>query len=201
MKYTPEPFTIEYVYHSPIPFFRDDLFLEGAVEFKGSIYLLTWREQVVLKINPTTLELEGQLIWERQGWGLTHNTTHMFISDGSHIIYLVDENLKILDHRRIFNEKGKPLKNINELEYHDGYVYANIYLDRKIKKIDFHTGKVMGELDGLRMLQAELKEKSLKNDEVFNGIAYHKESQNWVLTGKNWGKFYQTKLPEYLDDL
>ena len=78
----------------------------------------------------------------------------MFISDGTHIIYLVDEDLKILDFSRVFNEKGRPLRNINELEYYDGYIYANIYMERKIKKIDYMSGRVVAEFDGLRMMQA-----------------------------------------------
>ena len=72
MEYQSDPFQLTDTYQSRTPW-RENLFFEGAVEFHGSIYILTWREHVVLKLNRETFELESELRWERQGWGLTHN--------------------------------------------------------------------------------------------------------------------------------
>ena len=113
---------------------------------------------------------------------------------------MLNEWMQVLDERRIVSRSGKRLHHINELEYIEGYIYANVYLDRRIMKIDFDGGAVVEELDGLRMLQKEQSENGLKRDEVLNGIAYHKESGNLVVTGKNWGNFYQAEISQFLSN-
>lgn len=95
MEYEASPFTITNSYSSPIPW-KLDIFLEGAVLFKGYIYLLTWREFIVYKLDPHNFTLVEQLSWRKQGWGLAENDTHMFVTDGSDKIYLVNEQFQLL---------------------------------------------------------------------------------------------------------
>ena len=117
----------------------------------------------------------------------------MFITDGSSKVFLVDESFSILEEKTITKD-GKNVFNLNELEYYKGYLYANVYYDRRIMKIDFELGKVVESFDCLHLLQAEMKQNSLRQDEVFNGIAYHQKSGNFILTGKDWGHFYRVTL-------
>lgn len=89
LEYQAEPFAINTVYVSEIPWKRN-IFLEGAIIFKGFLYMLTWREYTVYKMNPDTFEVLEEIPWKKDGWGLTHNTTHMFTTDGSNLVYLLD---------------------------------------------------------------------------------------------------------------
>jgi glutamine cyclotransferase len=75
--------------------------------------MLTWRESIVYKLDPTTFDLVDQLKWNKQGWGLTQNGTHMFTTDGSDTIYVVDSNFKVVDQKQITNQVGRRLYNMN----------------------------------------------------------------------------------------
>lgn len=83
---------------------------------------------------------------------------------------------------------------MNELEYHNGYLYANIYYDRFIHKIDYSRGVIDESYDGLILIQNEKKNNNLKADEVFNGIAYSEISKKFIVTGKHWSTMYEVEL-------
>lgn len=82
----------------------------------GLIYLLTWREHVVIRIDSTTMQEKDRLNWSGEGWGITHNRTHIFVSDGSSKLYLCNEDMKIMERKNIVDQSGKALTYINELE-------------------------------------------------------------------------------------
>jgi glutamine cyclotransferase len=94
---------------------KHNIFLEGAVMFENYIYMLTWREHVVYKLDPVTYELVDSLSWKKDGWGLTQNGTHMFATDGTNNIYLVDGNFNLVGQKQIVDKTGKKLFNMNEL--------------------------------------------------------------------------------------
>jgi glutamine cyclotransferase len=101
-----------------------------------------------------------------------------------------------LEEKIIIDQNGRNVYNMNELEYvvnKDGkpFIYANVYMERRIVKIDIVTGRVVKEYDLLKVIQ---NEKALKYDEVINGIAFHESSGKFLLTGKNWGNFYLVSL-------
>ena len=102
--------------------------------------MITWREKKVFKLNRNSFAIENIGTWKKDGWGLTNNDTHMFVTDGGSIIYVVDENFDIKQQKTILDKKGSKVYNINELEYvvENGkpYIYANVYMERKIIKID-----------------------------------------------------------------
>lgn len=91
------------------------MFLEGAILFNDFIYLLTWREFVVYRLHPLTFETVEQIPWGKEGWGLTHNGTHMFTTDGSDRIFVVDKDFQQVGQQAITTQMGRRLRNINEL--------------------------------------------------------------------------------------
>ena len=119
----------------------------------------------------------------------------MFTTDGSDLIYVVDENFKILDKKYITTMSGSKQYYINELEYVDGYIYANIYLDHIVVKIDYEKGQVVKQYDGSQLIDAEkAANPHLKRDEVFNGLAYDEGGDVFIMTGKKWTQFFQVDL-------
>ena len=116
------------------------------------------------KIDPDTYEVVETLGWSRPGWGLTTNGTHMFATDGSDAIYLVDDKFRVLDKKEIKTETGRRLYSINELEYVRGYIYANIYTDHRIMKIDYEGARVVNQYDGSNIIKAEKNVNSLESD-------------------------------------
>ena len=90
--------------------------MQGVVKFNESIYMITWREHVVFKLKPEkNFDVTQQLKWGKIGWGLTTNETHMFTTDGSDKVYLVDKDFNLLETKRITDENGRMVHNINEL--------------------------------------------------------------------------------------
>jgi glutamine cyclotransferase len=97
--------------------FNNQYFLEGSIIFNGIIYILTWRENVVFRFDLTSLKELEQLSWSKEGWGMTQNGTHIFISDGSNNIYIVDSNMSILATIIVFDKQDNPVYYLNELEW------------------------------------------------------------------------------------
>ena len=96
-----------------------------------------------------------------------------------------------MEQKQITNPSGKGVYYINELEYVDGFILANIYLSSSIVKIDYETGKIVKEYDGSVIIRAEKEDRLLMSDQVLNGLAYDVTGTVMVVTGKDWGKFYQ----------
>lgn len=189
LEYSSDPFKITETFRSQLPW-KPNIFFEGATIFKDYIYVMTWQEHVVYKLKPDNFQLVDELMWSSQGWGLTNNGTHMFVTDGSDKVYVVDEDFQILQQKSIQTASGRKAYNLNELEYHNGYLYANIYYDRFIHKIDYERGKIDDSYDGLSLIQNEKKNNYLKPDEVFNGIAYSEKTRKFIVTGKHWSTMY-----------
>lgn len=142
LEYQAAPFELREVYSSKIPW-KSNIFFEGAILFKGRIYILTWQQRVVYQIDPVTYNLIKEIPWSKDGWGLTTNGTHMFTTDGSNQVYIVDQKFTILDQKSIKSLSGGWQRNINELEFVGGFIYANIYTETKIVKIDLENSQVV----------------------------------------------------------
>ena len=85
------------------------------------------------------LTSQSELVWKREGWGLTNNETHMFVSDGGSSIFVVDESFKVLQEIKV-THNGRPLRNLNELEFYKGSILANLYYQNYVAQIDLETG-------------------------------------------------------------
>ena len=172
-------------------------FGEGTTLFNGKIYQLTWKNHKVFVYNAKTLIKEKELYWPYEGWGLTHNDTSLIVSTGESNIYFVDPtSFAIKKTLGVFNNFGY-VSNINELEYVNGKLYANVYGRNSIIVIDLVTGIVSNTVDFSNLLaQAGVKYDPLTIDPgyVLNGIAYKQSTQTFFITGKCWPVMAELKI-------
>jgi glutamine cyclotransferase len=172
-------------------------FGEGITVFDGKIYQLTWEEHKVFVYDAITLKKINTLNWPYEGWGLTHNDTSLIVSTGSSNLYYVNpSDFTIQKTLGVFNEFGYQSM-LNELEYVDGKIFANIYGQNDIVVIDAKTGNITNKMDCSNLLaQAKVDYNPLTIDAgfVLNGIAYKKSTNSYFLTGKCWPVVVEVKL-------
>lgn len=175
-----------------------DFFGEGITILNDTIYQLTWQDHVVLVYSLKDLKLIKRFNWANEGWGITHDNTNLIISDGTDKLYYVrPSDFKLMKIVSVSNNLG-PVNNLNELEYIDGFVYANQWESDYILKIDPNSGYVVGVLDFTNALKrlaninydSEAREKGA----VLNGIAWDASTGRIFVTGKNWPKLLEIKL-------
>jgi glutaminyl-peptide cyclotransferase len=166
-------------------------FGEGCTAINQQLYWITWKAQTGLIINLNTFKQTRQFNYEGEGWGLTNDGHSLWMSNGSHIIKQLDpESFKTIRTIAV-RENGKALTQINELEWVNGKILANVWQTSRIVVINPQSGEVEAQikLDGL-----------LKNDEqtsntgVLNGIAYHQDSKLLLITGKRWPWIYEISV-------
>lgn len=164
-----------------------NLFAEGLTLFEDKLYLLTWKAGKTLVFDPETLAPLTTLHYQGQGWGLTHNHKHLIMSDGSHRLTFrrADsfEPVKVLD----VHLQGNPWPRLNELEFIDGEVWANTWLDNRIVTINPDSGEITGVLDLTRLVN---RHRRGHPGRVLNGIAYDAEKRAVWITGKLWPRMY-----------
>lgn len=166
----------------------DRLFAEGLTLLNGKLYLLTWKARQLLILDAETFELKQTLSYRGEGWGLTHNGEQLIRSDGTNWLHFHGTNNFALERSLEVTRSGKPVKHLNELEYIDGHIWANIWHSDKLVKIDPESGQVLAQLD-LSELGARHRSSG-----VLNGIAYDETSRGLWVTGKNWPRLYLLKL-------
>jgi len=175
----------------------DTYFGEGITVFDGKIYQLTWEEHAVFVYDATTFKKINTLNWPYEGWGLTHNDSSLIVSTGSSNLYFVNPtDFSIQKTLGVFNEYGYQSM-LNELEYVDGKIFANIYGQNDIVVIDPNTGRIMNKIDCSNLLaQAKVNYNPLTIDAgfVLNGIAYKKSTNTYFITGKCWPVIVEVKL-------
>ncbi len=169
--------------------FAQDIFAEGSTVFNGKLYVLTWKENSVFVFNPQTLSLENTLNYPRQGWGLTTDGEHLIASDGTSSLYFTDENMDVVRTVTV-TKNGEEIANINELEYINGYIWANVWFSNEILIIDKDNGKVVKAIDFTGLYESE----SADRNDVLNGIAYNSETDRLYITGKRWNSLYEFKI-------
>jgi len=164
-------------------------FGEGSVILGKDLYVLTWTNKVAFRYDAATLTFKETLSYPREGWGLTTDGKQLIASDGTATLYYLDKDLK-LQKKLPVTLNGRPLRNLNELEYINGKIWANVYLTDMIVIIDPATGKVEGTVDCTGLLPDE---EYTSATDVLNGIAVDAAGKIY-LTGKNWPKLYQIEL-------
>jgi len=163
-------------------------FAEGLIELNGLLYLLTWQEGTAFVFNLETFEQVNRFAYSSEGWGLTSDGSALILSDGSNKLYWLDPTSGFVIDESHIRWQGHPIDYLNELEYIDGKIYANIYLSDRIAIINPQTSLVETMLDmrGLR------PDENLANiGEVLNGIAFDAENGRIFVTGKNWAWIYE----------
>ena len=163
---------------------------EGITAVNGTIIQLTWSTNIGFIYDKTNFALLGNFTYPTQGWGLTFDGEQLILSDGSDTLYFLDPatfqrtgQIKVYDGNASVNY-------INELEYVNGDVYANIWKQQKIAVIDLETGQVEAWVD----LTGLEDSTSLGSEEVLNGIAYDAPNDRFFVTGKNWPHVFEIKL-------
>ena len=171
----------------------DIIFGEGITIFNNKIYQLTWQNKIIYQYDINNIKKPIQTFsWPYEGWGITHNDSLLIISDGSANLYFVNPtDLKVMSTISVNDNNGAVLE-LNELEYVDGFIYANIYLKNRIVKIDPESGHVVGEIIFPELLAPN--EKVADRTDVLNGIAYNKETNTFYITGKRWPKMFEIKM-------
>lgn len=168
-----------------------EYFGEGIALHKGKIYKLTWQNETVMVYDLQSLRQIKTMKYSGEGWGLTSDGKHLLMSNGSATIFVRDpETFKVL--REIHVHDGEtPVGNLNELEFVQGEIWANIYLEDLIVRIAPQSGKVTGWID-ISTLRSYLPRHA--QVDVLNGIAYDEKNGSIFVTGKYWPKIFEIKL-------
>ena len=164
-------------------------FGEGAVILDGELYVLTWTNKVAFRYDAATLAYKSTVGYPREGWGLTTDGKRLIASDGSATLYFLDKDLRVLEKRPV-TLNGRPVRYLNELEWIDEKIWANVYTTDSIVIINPSSGKVEGLVDCAGLLPAKLH---TRDTDVLNGIAVDAGGRIY-LTGKNWPRLYQIEL-------
>lgn len=175
-------------------------FGEGAVALSGTVYHLTWEDGTAFGFDQRTLKETGRYSYQGEGWGLTHDGKSLIMSNGSATLTWRDPKTFAVQRSVQVTALGQPVKNLNELEYVQGYVYANIWLTDRIARIHPKTGKVLAWLDVSALTRevstaAAKQGQALTFDDVANGIAFVPERGTLLLTGKRWPTVFEVKVP------
>jgi glutamine cyclotransferase len=167
-----------------------NLFGEGIVDWGKEIVSLTWQGGQGFRWDLASFRQTGQFRYSGEGWALTRNASEIVMSDGTPTLRFLDP--KTLKVRRTLKvtEDGQPVRNLNELEWVKGEIFANIWLTDQIVRIDPKSGRVVGQIDLAPLVQANRSDE----DSVANGIAYDSARDRLFVTGKNWAKLYEVKL-------
>jgi len=170
-----------------------DIFGEGITIFNDKIYQLTWESNVVYLYNISNIDNPIKTFnWPYEGWGITHNNQDLIISDGTAHLYFVDpETFKVKSTLSVKDDQGA-VNMLNELEYVNGFIYANVYQTNFIVKIDAESGHVVGKITLNGLLQQS--DVVPNRTDVLNGIAYDSTSKRFFITGKRWPKMFEVEL-------
>ena len=168
-------------------------FGEGIAVLNDTIYQLTWRENVVFVYDAKSFKKIKEFPLATEGWGITTDGKQLIVSDGSSNLYFYEPSSFKLIQKVGVTENGSPAPNINELEYINGFVYANQWQYPYIFKIDPATGNIVAKIDLAEVVQ-RVKTK-LPKAEFLNGIAYDPTSKKIYVTGKLWPELYEIQFP------
>jgi len=173
-------------------FQSDEVFSEGSCIVGDKIYQLTWHSKKGFIYDKKTLKLIGEFSYPKEiseGWGITYDGKNLIVSDGSANIFFLDvENPSKIVKKICVTGSKMSYEQINELEYNNGFIYANVWQLPIILKIKPSTGEVIGRYDMSRYANLHTK----GEDDVLNGIAF--KGKNMLITGKNWSKIYELSI-------
>ncbi len=171
-----------------------ELFGEGLTLWKGLLIQLTWHAEVAIVYDRRNFQELYRKPYKGKGWGLTSDGKSLIMSDGTYTLSFLDPGTFEVQRKLKVTSSGRPVWDLNELEYIEGEIWANIYQDEFIVRIDPKTGRVTGRID-LRGLQ-KMQGVEDKAQDVLNGIAYDPKNKRIFITGKYWPNLYEIELVE-----
>ena len=169
----------------------DEFFGEGITIYGDRIIQLTYLSRVGFVYNKETFELLQEFNYPTEGWGLTHDGNYLIMSDGTPMLYFLDPETFAQNHKIMVLDQDSPVWGLNELEYIDGQIYANVWPTERIVRIEPETGEVIGWVDMEGILAPQDHSEPV---DVFNGIAYDPAGRRLFVTGKFYPKLYEIKL-------
>jgi len=173
----------------------DNVFGEGSVLLDGKIYVLTWEQYRCFVYDPVTFTQVGEFAYKGEGWGLTTDGSKLYMSDGTANITVRNPDTFAEERTFAVRNEGRPVQYLNELEWIDGRIWANVYMTNEIVVIDPADGRVEGIID----LTGLLSHLVITNTtDVMNGIGYDPTTGRIFVTGKNWDKLFEIKISNSL---
>ena len=170
----------------------DAHFGEGIAIVGTRLFQLTWRSHTGFVYDVQTLARVGQFGYQGEGWGLTYDGRHLVMSDGTPRLRFIDtDSLAVVRTLRV-HAGGRPIHRLNDLEFVDGEIIANVWRTDRIARIDPQTGEVIAWVDLAGLLAPEDRTPSI---DVLNGIAYDAETGRLFVTGKFWPRLYEIRVP------
>ena len=173
----------------PVP----DVFAEGIAVFGGELVQLTWQNGFALRYEFPSLKAKPSMYrYGGEGWGLTSDSAGFVMSNGSDTLYFRNDRFEVTRALPV-TYYGRPLAQLNELEYVRGHVYANVWYRNFIAEISVADGSVRRVVDCAGLVGVE---KPASGENVLNGIAYCERKDEWYVTGKNWKNMFVVKIPK-----
>lgn len=171
--------------------YEEHIFAEGVTVFHNKVYQLTWKNKRLFIYDKHDLSLIEEFSYPREGWGITHDNRHLIISDGSSTLYFLDPETLTEARTMTVKQGSQAISALNELEYINGSIYANVWKSNQIVIINSSDGTVEGWID-----LSGLDEKLPKNSGagVLNGIMYDSDKQRLFVTGKLWPSLFEIEL-------
>ena len=163
-------------------------FGEGLARIDDKLYWLTWKAGEAFVFDAASLKLIGRRRYTGEGWGLTYDGAHLWLSDGTDTLRVLDPSDFGVVRRVQVRRNGRPVDRLNELEYIDGEIWANVWFDDHILRIDPDSGAVLGRIDASGLREALPGD---SNAEAFNGIAYDSDNDRVYVTGKYWPRLFE----------
>jgi glutamine cyclotransferase len=169
-----------------------DYFGEGLTDWGSTLIQLTWTSHIAFVYDRFSFSLLRTFSYDGEGWGLTHNATHLILSDGtSYLRFLDPQSFHVVRRLHVIDEAGRAVEKLNELEFIRGEIYANVWQTDQIVRISPATGKVLGRIDLTGIIdKGELRGEGA----VLNGIAYEGASDRLFVTGKLWPKLFEIRI-------
>jgi glutamine cyclotransferase len=176
--------TGEIINSTPLP---NTIFAEGIHQLGDSIFLLTWQENIVYRLDASSFVIRQTFPVETEGWGLTHNGEHFIQSDGSDNLYFRNSSTFKVEKTLPVRNGAQPVRDLNELEFAKGLIWANVYTTPTIVAISPDSGQVVFKLD---LSELTVQHNNNAAGYVLNGIAYDSKRDAFWITGKCWDKRY-----------
>jgi glutamine cyclotransferase len=174
--------------------FDDRTFGEGMTILGDEIFVVTWQNKTGYVLDRKTLASKRSFRYAGEGWGLTDDGKQLILSDGTAMLRFLDPQDGRVLKRLPVRDGDRLVEKLNELEYIDGMIYANIWFSRRIARIDAATGKVLGWIDATPLWQHV--DLGNPQEDVLNGIAYDRDSKKLYVTGKRWPKLFEVEVVE-----
>ena len=170
----------------------DAYFGEGIVDWNHELIQLTWKSELGFVYDLASFKQQRTFRYPGEGWALTRDSKHLYMSDGSPVLRILDPDTLTATGSIMVTDNGEPVTNLNELEWVKGEIYANVWMANRIARIDPATGHVTGWIDLSGLL--DVSRLPDPGNDVLNGIAYDEQHDRLFVTGKRWPKLFEITL-------